>query len=257
MVINIAQHDRMQLVRSFVEQQQQVTIEELALQFEISPATVRRTLTTLAERGEIRRVRGGAQAVRTAPPELPVLQRAERQRAAKARIGQTAAAMVADGETVFLGSGTTVLEVARHLIGREDLTVLTNSLLVINTLVDVSDIEVVALGGVLRRSELSLIGHVAEQTLREVRATKVFMGIRAVHPEHGLTNDYLPETMTDRAVLRLGGDVVLVADHTKFGSVSTAFLAPVTAVDVIVTDNETPDASLAALTSQGVKVIRA
>jgi DeoR family transcriptional regulator of aga operon len=83
---------------------------------------------------------------------------------------------------------------------------------------------------------MSLIGHIAEQALAEVRADKVVMGIRAVHPEHGLTNDYLPETMTDRAIIRLSTQVILVADHTKFGRTAPAFVAPLAAVHTLVTD---------------------
>lgn len=256
-MLRIASDNQLQRVRVFIEQRGRVTVDEIANQFEVSPATVRRALGALAERGDIRRVRGGAHAVRQAPPELPVLQRAQRQQGAKTRIGEAAATMIADGDTVFLGSGTTVLEVARHLVERKGLTVLTNSLLVVNTLIDASEVEVIVLGGMLRRSELSLIGHVAEQALQEVRATKIVMGIRAIHPKQGLTNDYLPETMTDRTVLRLGGDVIIVADHTKCGWVSATYLAPTTAIDVLVTDTETSDEFVEAVSTQGVKVVRA
>ncbi len=248
--------DRMEQLRSFIEQRQRVSVADVVDQFKVSPATARRALGTLADRGQIRRVRGGALAVRQAPPELPVLQRTTVHPDLKARIGKAAADLVGDGETVFLGSGTTVLEVARNLKGRTGLTVLTNSLLVVNTLIDAPDITVVALGGMLRRSELSLIGHVVEHALREVRATKVIIGIRAIHPKHGLTNDYLPETLTDRAILGLGGRTVVVADHTKCGVVATAYVAPVTAMDVLVTDTGASDEFVADLTAQQVDVLR-
>ena len=241
-------------IKLFIEQQRRVTVAEVAERFNVSSATARRAILALAASGEVRRVRGGALAVHRAPPELPIMQRADDQRDAKHRIGQAAAAMVDDGEAVFIGSGTTALEVAKNLVGRKNLTVLTNSLAVLFTFIDAPDVATVALGGLLRRSELSLIGHISEQALKELRATKVIIGIQAIHPEHGLTNDSLPETRTDRAILGMGGQVIVVADHTKCGRVAAAYVAPVTAMDTLVTDVEAPDAFVEALLARKIGV---
>jgi DeoR/GlpR family transcriptional regulator of sugar metabolism len=107
----------------------------------------------------------------------------------------------------------------------------------------------------LRDSELSFIGHLTEQALSEVRVDKVIIGTRAISLEHGLTNDYLPETMTDRAILKAGQEVILVADHSKFGRVATAFLAPLESVHTVVTDAATPPDLLDALRERGLRVI--
>jgi DeoR family transcriptional regulator, aga operon transcriptional repressor len=89
----------------------------------------------------------------------------------------------------------------------------------------------------LRVSELSFIGHITEQALVEVRADKVFMGTRGVSLEHGLTNDYLQETLTDRAIMNSGHEVIIVADHTKVNRVSTVLLAPWNSVRTFATDS--------------------
>jgi DeoR/GlpR family transcriptional regulator of sugar metabolism len=183
------------------------------------------------------------------------LQRTHDQAEFKDQIGRAAAEMIGDGETVFLGSGSTVLAVAKYLRGRRSLTVISNSLPVLNLLADAPDITVIALGGLLRQSELSLIGHIAEHSLVELRADKVVMGIRAVHLEHGLTNDYLPETMTDRAVVKLSNKVILVADHTKVGRTAPAFVAPLSAVDTLVTDSGVTPEVVQGLTDAGIQVI--
>lgn len=243
-------------IRLFIEQQGRATVAEVAEQFNVSEATARRAILALSEAGNVRRVHGGAVAIHRAPPELPILQRVNDQREAKHRIAKAAAALASEDETIFLGSGSTTLEVARELVDRKGLTVLTNSLAVLNTLVDAPDVNVVALGGELRRTELSIIGFITEQALTEVRAAKVIMGIRAIHPEHGLTNDSLPETRTDRAILAMGAQVILVADHTKCGRVSAAFVAPVTVIDTLITDVDAPDAFVSALEAQGVRVHR-
>src|SRR5690606_32559506 len=217
----------------------------------ISPATARRDLQALADDGQIRRFHGGAIAAKTAPPEPPFLERSSEQAEEKRRVGQAAAGLVRAGESVLLSSGTTVLEVARHLRDRRNLTVVTNSLLVMNMLVDVPHITFIALGGMLRSSEQSFIGHLSELALNELRVNKVIMGIRAIDLESGLTNDYLPETQTDRKILSIGREIILVADHTKCERTSSVFLAPLTVVNTFVTDSKAPPAFLEALRELG------
>jgi DeoR/GlpR family transcriptional regulator of sugar metabolism len=247
--------ERQEHLLRFMEQRRRATVVEISEHFSISLATVRRDLDTLAEQGKVERFHGGAKAVREAPPELPVLQREADQAEEKRRIGQAAARLVNDGETIFLSSGTTALEVARNLRSRRDLTVITNSLLVINTLTDIPGITVVGLGGLLRKSELSMIGHITEQALAEVHADKIIMGIRALDIQRGLTNEYLPETRTDRAILARGGEVIIVADHTKCGRVATAFVAPITAMHKLITDTKAPPDFVATLTTMGIEVL--
>jgi DeoR/GlpR family transcriptional regulator of sugar metabolism len=247
--------ERQQLLLQRLANQQRITVAEICEQFSVSQATARRDLEQLAGQGLIQRVHGGAISIRRAAPELPILERSQEQPEEKSRVGQAAAAFIADGETVFLGSGTTVLEVAKNLRQRRNLTVITNSLPVINALAGVPGISVVVTGGMLRDSELSFIGHITEQALAEVRADKVVMGARALHLEHGLTNDYLPETLTDRAILRCGREIIIVADHTKIGSVSAAFLAPLSSVHTLVTGQEADAESIRLLQEKGIQVI--
>jgi DeoR/GlpR family transcriptional regulator of sugar metabolism len=199
-------------------------------------------------------VHGGAILVRQAAPEEPILRRSHEQEDEKERIGRATAALVQDGETIFLGSGTTVLQVAQHLVTR-NITVITNSLPVINLMSEKENISLIALGGMLRDSELSFIGHITEQALYEVRADKVIIGIRAISLEQGLTNDYLPETLTDRAILNAGRETIVVADHTKCGVISTAFLAPLTAMRTLVTDRGTDAEFIESLRALDIEVI--
>lgn len=249
--------ERQENIITLLTRQGRLSVADIVEQFEVSEATARRDLETLADQGKLQRVHGGAISLKQAPPESPILQREAEQSYVKQRIGQAGAAMIKDGETVFLGSGTTVLEVARNLRARHSLTVITNSLPVMNTLAGLPEITVVSLGGMLRPSELSFIGHITEQALAEVRADKVIIGVHAISLEHGLTNDYLPETMTDRAILKAGREVVVVADHTKANTVATAFLAPLNSIQTFVTDTHTQADFLEALRQAGIKVVEA
>jgi DeoR/GlpR family transcriptional regulator of sugar metabolism len=250
----ITSTDRQIQLLQVIAQRQRITVADIVEQFAVSEATARRDLETLAHQGKVQRVHGGALALQSTPPELPLLERGNEQETEKRRIGQAAAALVQAGETIFLGSGTTVLEVARVLRDTKGLTVITNSLPVLNILAD-SECTVVCLGGILRRSELSFIGHITEQALAEVRADKVFIGTRAIDVDEGLSNHYLPETLTDRAILKAGREIIVVADHTKFGRIAAARLAPIEAVQTIVSDAKIPAQVRTALETRGLRVI--
>jgi DeoR family transcriptional regulator of aga operon len=247
--------ERQNQILQFLLRNQRICITEICESFSISEATARRDLETLASRGKIQRVHGGAIALIQVPPEQPILQRQNEQTDEKLRIGQAAAALVQEGETVFLGSGTTVLEIARTLRRRHNLTVITNSLPAVNALAGVEGITVICLGGMLRDSELSFVGHITEQALAEVRADKVFIGTRAISLDHGLTHEFLPETLTDRAILKSGKEIIVVADHTKFGRAATILLAPLSSVHVIVTDRETQKGFIEAVQESGLLVV--
>lgn len=246
--------ERQRLLLEWIEARQRATVPEIAARFAISPATVRRDLDALAAEGKVRRVHGGAIAVRRAPPEPPVMQRALEQADEKARIAAAAAALIDDGETLFLSSGTTVMEVAHLLRGRRDLTVFTNSLLVVNALADALGVEVILLGGVVRGSEGSLVGALTMRSLAELRAVKVIFGIRAIDVTHGLTNNTLEESLVDREILRIANEIIVVADHTKLGRVSTVFVAPLTVIDTLITDAGAPPHLVDALRASGVNV---
>jgi DeoR family transcriptional regulator, aga operon transcriptional repressor len=247
--------DRQLQILQLLERQHRISVADICASFQVSEATARRDLESLASAGKVQRVHGGAIMLTQAPPEQPILQRQKEQSDEKIRIGQAAAALVQAGETLFLGSGTTVLEAARALRGRRDLTVLTNSLPVVNVLAGADGITLICLGGMLRESELSFIGHITEQALAEMHADRAFLGTRAISLEYGLTNEFLPETLTDRAILKAGEEIIVLADHTKFGRAATVRLAPLESIHTIVTDRQTSRDFLEAVRERGLHIV--
>jgi DeoR/GlpR family transcriptional regulator of sugar metabolism len=109
-------------------------------------------------------------------------------------------------------------------------------------------------GGFLRHSELSLIGHFVEKALADLRADKVVIGIHGIHLQEGLTNDYLPEAMSDRAIIRFAKTVMVLADSSKLGKLKASFVAELDAVSEVVTDHGAPADFVAALESRGIRV---
>jgi DeoR family fructose operon transcriptional repressor len=248
---------RQRSIADLVLRDGQATIDDLVRTFGVSPATIRRDLNDLQTQGIINRSHGGAVNAVRAAPELPLSQRSTVEAEAKRRIGEAAAALVPDGATVFISSGTTPLEVARALAHRENLTVITNALNVANLLVDVPGITLVVVGGVVRRSELALTGHLTDQALSELGTDFVFIGAHALSVDRGLTADDLAGVMTDRAILQIGQRRVVVADHTKFGKFATARVVPLMELHTIVTDAGLDPVTLRQLRERGIEVITA
>ncbi len=172
----------------------------------------------------------------------------------KDRIGRATAGLIKEGEKIFLSSGTTALAVARALKGRQNLTVITNALIVANELISSPGITLVLVGGFLRRSELSLIGHFTEAALQGLRVEKVIIGFRGVDPVHGLTSDHLQELITDQAILKISKTIIVVADHTKFGQVAAIRTAPLSTATRIITGVETPHEFVEVIQRMGIEL---
>jgi DeoR family transcriptional regulator of aga operon len=247
--------ERYSQILQMIRVQQKMSIIDLSKQLGVSPITIRRDLKDLVDRGMVHRIYGGAIAAQSTPIDSPVLQRLNKDKEIKSKIGQVAAALIQDGETVFIGSGSTTTYVARQLVDRKGITVITNALNVGMELATSEGVSVVVVGGMLRASELSLIGHITDQALRELRVDKVIMGIQAISTQAGLSNDYLPEVMTDRAIFGMAEEVILVADNTKFEKVETGYVAPLHGIKTLITNSKTDQKILKQIRDLGINVI--
>jgi DeoR/GlpR family transcriptional regulator of sugar metabolism len=223
----------------------------LADEFGVSEMTVRRDLHALARDGRLERVRGGALSVDSERPfsEI-VVERLE----AKDRIGRAAAALVEDGQTVMLDIGTTTLQVARHLRGRS-LTVVTTNLAVYEELLPEPGIELVLPGGVVRRNYLSLVGMLAEDTLRRLRADIAFLGTSGIDAELAVWDTTMIEVPIKRAMIAASKRTILVADAAKFDMDAMVRVCEASELDAIVTDERVPATRRRALDRVGVEVI--
>lgn len=249
--------ERQRQIQKLINTQGGVTVSELADRFGVSQMTIRRDLQELADQEAIEKVHGGA--IRTDQGQLisqvPTLEGWDEQAAAKHRIGEAAAAMVDEEDTVFIGAGTTTLAVAKALKDCQNITVMTNALTVANTLARSPGIMLMVTGGILRSRNLSMVGYPAERNLQGVRADKVITGIRGIDPQFGLTSDDLHEMKTNLAIMAISHHLIVVADHTKFGRVATSRTAPISAASVIVTDAQAPQEMVGEIRNMGVEVV--
>ncbi|MCC7129678.1 MAG: hypothetical protein B6D39_08045 [Anaerolineae bacterium UTCFX2] len=232
-----------------------VTFADISSVFGISTATARRDLDALEQLGLVKRIPGGAVVIETAPPQAPFLNRCRDQVEEKAAIGAAVANLIQDGETIFLGGGTTVHEVAKGLAERDQVTVITNSLQVINTFATAGQTRLVVLGGVFRYDEATIYGHFAEMMLAGIHVDRVILGARSISLTGGITNDIGPDISTERAILQIGREVIIAADYTKFNRVSTVNICPLSRIGKIVTDSGIPAHEKDAIEEAGVEVI--
>jgi DeoR/GlpR family transcriptional regulator of sugar metabolism len=225
-------------------------VTELAVNFGVSEMTVRRDLRELARAGKVERVRGGAV---NAGWEPPFEQTAVERLGAKDRVGAAAAALVEDGQTVMVDIGTTTLQAARHLHGR-DLTVVTTSLAVYEELATDPVVELVLPGGIVRRNYRSLVGVLAEDSLRQLKADVLFLGTSGVDAELAVWDTTMVEVPIKRAMIAAADRVVLLADAEKFSMGGIVRVCEAGAIDHVVTDDALAPAPRAAIDEAGIEV---
>lgn len=248
---------RRQAVAAIVARAGEASFAELADHFEVSEMTIRRDLETLELEGLVRRVRGGAIPVVGRSHEPPISERSQVNGPAKQAIGKAAAALLEDGETAIIDVGTTALECARALSGFRRLTVVTASLLAAQELSNTPGIRTLLTGGVMRPGEMSLIGARAEDSFADLNCDTVFLGVGGLDGARGLTEYNLDDARMKQAALRSAHRCVLLADRSKFGRITFATIAPLSRVDVLVTDASPEDPLVIHAKEVGVQVVHA
>ncbi|WP_049622146.1 transcriptional repressor AgaR [Frateuria defendens] len=251
--------ERRRLIVEQIEQQGRVTVEQLVERFGISAVTIRADLEALARGGAIARSHGGA--LPAAPPssqmDTPLTIKETRRLAEKRRIGQAAAKLIKDGETIILDSGSTTVEIARQIRQRkwESLTVITNALNIALELSGLPTVRVMMLGGLLRQTSYSLAGPDAEQALAKLSADRLFLGVDGLDPEVGVTTPDPQEATLNALMIRVSRETVAVLDASKFGQRSLSVIAPVASLGMVISDTAAPEALVAALQKQGVRTL--
>jgi DeoR/GlpR family transcriptional regulator of sugar metabolism len=233
-----------------------VEVSELSDTFGVSEMTVRRDLLKLEQAGLVKRTFGGA----VAAPNFFALQLSFAEKEAvcaeeKRGIGLAAARLIGDGETVAFGAGTTTFQVARHIGEVENLTVATNAINIAMALANRLNIKLLVTGGSLRERSFALVGPFGEAMLGQIHINKLFLGATGISIEHGVTTLDLLEASMYKTMMEAAGEVIVVADYSKFGRVTLAPIAGIGEVTKIITDTGIPAEYLQGLRERGVEVI--
>jgi DeoR family transcriptional regulator, aga operon transcriptional repressor len=230
-----------------------VSVADIATELDVSAATVRRDLRLLEDQRLLGRTHGGA-VPQGVVYELPLRYKSARQHQQKLRIAREAASRVADGWAIGLTGGTTTTEVARVLVDRRRLTVVTNALNIASELAVRPNLKLVVTGGVARPESYELVGPIAEASLEGLNLDVAFLSVDGISPRAGLTTQHEIEAGTDRALLQRARHVTVVADSSKIDRVAFARICPLAKVDELITDAGADRAALAALRDSGLVV---
>jgi DeoR/GlpR family transcriptional regulator of sugar metabolism len=248
--------ERHKLVIEELEHRRQVSVGELAKLADCSEMTIRRDLEHLEEQGVLRRVHGGAESLLLRAVEAPYAVRALTAREAKERIGKVTAALLGDGETVIIDTGTTALEVARALSGRQ-MTVAALSLHAIQVLAGDGTIRLLVPGGLVRPGELALNGDQTERMFVDFRFDTLILGCCGIDADNGATAYDLDDVRVKRAARRSAKRTIAVATADKLGRVTFGHICPAEQIDVLVTDADQGAESVHRLQETGINVITA
>lgn len=250
---------RHELILREVERHGGVRVRELVEVLSVSPMTIRRDIDTLAEAGQLVRVHGGAAAAPdardTASADEPgFAAKARRQYGEKTAIAEVASRSIKPGSAIGITAGTTTALLASEL-NVEDLLVVTNSMAVAEVLHQSrrSDLTILVTGGTPTPSR-ALVGPMAEETLSSLHLDQLFMGVHGMTESTGFTSPNLLEAQTLRSFVSASESVVVLADHTKWGTVGLSTIAPISTADVVITDAGIPSDGLAVLQAE-VRVV--
>jgi DeoR family transcriptional regulator, aga operon transcriptional repressor len=246
--------ERRRAILEIMNRDGRVLVTELSQQFQTSQVTIRKHLELLHEQRHLHRTHGGALPSRDGALEDPTLREKEQlHRKDKLHIASAAARLVNEGQVVILDSGTTTTAVARALRNFHNLTIVTNAVNIAAELVG-TRVDVILTGGTLRKNSFSLVGPIAEETLRHLSADTLFLGVDGFDVHYGLTTPNLLESKVNRVMVEVAKRVIVVCDSSKFGRRSLSRIGPTSVVHQVITDHGIPKSDSRVLHKAGVEV---
>jgi len=246
--------ERKDQILDLITRKGRIAVDELIEKFKVSGATIRRDLEFLEHQGLITRAHGGAMSKSRVSLEPDFLEEKGKFLEEKKRIGQEAAKLIEEGEVIFLEASTTVLELARNLKDKRNLTVVTNSLDIACELEESRGIDLILIGGNLKRRTHALIGPLTETTLSQMRLDKAFVGISALDISYGITMATMEEAKTRKDIVKTSNKLIVLCDHSKFGKQNFAYVGPLELIDILITDKGIPDEMRKEIERRGVEV---
>ncbi|RYH09506.1 DeoR/GlpR transcriptional regulator [Tropicimonas sp. IMCC6043] len=246
---------RRRKILAWLQEEGSARVRDLSAAFQVSEATIRQDLERLEKEGHISREHGGAHLSRfPSQAGAMVLQHMENMDK-KRRIGACAAALVTDGETVILDAGSTTTEVATRLVGRRNLTIITNALNIAITLGAIPGFAIHLPGGQFKSPTLSVSGDKAAEYFHNIFAGRLFLATAGVGPESGLTYPSFADLELKKAMIKAASHVCLVADSTKINKSSFTRLGDLELIHTFVTDDGISDQDAKEFERRGVELL--
>lgn len=247
--------ERRVIILQKLDAEGQVDVTALSKELKVSEVTIRNDLNKLEEKKMLIRTRGGAFKTERVAVDINISDKNKRYFEEKSRIALAAAELIEEGDTIILDSGSTTMEITKTLAKFSNLTIITNALNIANALADLKNVNVIVPGGILRKNSLSLVGSNAEENFQNYFCDKLFLAVDGFNLDHGLSTPNVEEAHLNRIMISIAKKVIVVTDSSKFLKRSFAVIAPVSKVDVIVTDSGIQPKLQKELENAGVQVI--
>lgn len=252
--MNLGKEERHNLILETLMRHDAVQVSDLATLLEVSTVTIRKDLTELERANRLYRSHGKAILINPYINNRTVNEKEKLARGEKDAIGQFAASMIDNDDSIIIASGTTVLALARAIHPGHRLTVISASLQVSEALAVNENVDVVQLGGSVRTSSLSVVGRIAEAPLGEFSCSKLFMGVDGIDLEFGITTTDMQEASLNRVMMHTAQKTIVLADSSKFRRRGFAKIADITDVDMIITDSGIPDNIARCIEETGIEL---
>jgi DeoR/GlpR family transcriptional regulator of sugar metabolism len=223
--MSLTYEERRHTILSELDMEGKVQVHFLAERFGVTTETIRRDLDRLEKEGRLRKVYGGAVRVRSGAGEPTFVKRSQMHPLEKQAIGRLAASLIADGETVILDNGTTTLEIMRELKDRAHVTVITNSVPILNCALEQFQGKIIFAGGEVNAGYQAAVGITAHELLGQFKVNKAFISAGGLSLPDGITDYHLEEALISRKMMERAEESILVADHSKFGVTTFAQIA--------------------------------
>ena len=230
--------ERHQKIYELLRKHKNLSIDKLSSILEISKMTVRRDLDRLIKKGIVQRVHGGAIISRTNEYEPPYLIRSLEMMQEKQMIGRLAASLIKDNAVIIVDIGSTLLELARNIPENNNITVITNWIPVAVELSKKRGLfNLVLVGGKVFTDELSIVGGYPEEMLKDFNADIVFLGVGGISDKFGITDFNMDEVQVKKQMINSSREVIVLADHSKFGRIAPIKITDIKSIDKIITDD--------------------
>jgi DeoR family transcriptional regulator, aga operon transcriptional repressor len=252
MALSIA--ERHQIIVNRLKSQGYVSVAELSKELKVSAVTIRKDLKLLEDRKLLYRTHGSATPQNPYIADRHVNEKEKVQVEQKHRIGKMAAAHVEPFDTIILASGTTINEFSRQIEPGDGLTIICSSLIAAQNLTAHNNVEIIQIGGMVRKSSSSVAGPHAEKMLEGFTCSKLFLGVDGIDPDYGLTTTNAFEASLNQAMIKAAQKVIVLADSTKFGRRGFSKICGLESVDLIITDQEAPENILSRIREKGVEI---
>jgi DeoR family transcriptional regulator of aga operon len=246
--------ERHQYILSRLKKEGKVNVLDLCHDLNVSSVTIRKDLKQLEDKNLLFRTHGGGTLSNPYTVDRPVNVKEKIRSEEKMGIGGAAAALIEPNDCIIIASGTTVLSLAKNIKPSGQLTVITAAIHVATELNQHPEVEVMLLGGTLRKSSSSATGMYAENILADFSCSKLFLGVDGIDIDFGLTTTHVQEAQLNRKMIAASQKTIVLADSSKFGKRGFGRICGLEEVDHIITDSGVSEHTVEALKGMGIEV---